>query len=64
MDVGGLDVPRGATAGEIKSVLDEQQKVLEFSTVAQAFEKANALAHEQDLIVVFGSFLPYQTFLG
>ena len=54
--LGGLDVPRGATAGEIKSVLDEQQKVLEFSTVAQAFEKANALAHEQDLIVVFGSF--------
>jgi dihydrofolate synthase/folylpolyglutamate synthase len=54
--LGGLDVPRGATAADIKSVLDEQQKVLEFSTVAQAFEKANALADEQDLIVVFGSF--------
>lgn len=54
--LGGLDMPRGATAGEIKSVLDEQQKVLEFSTVAHAFEKASALADEHDLIVVFGSF--------
>jgi len=54
--LGGLDVPRGATAADIKTVLGEQQKVLEFSTVCQAFEKAKALAHEQDLIVVFGSF--------
>ena len=61
--LGGLDVPRGATAADIKTVLGEQQKVLEFSTVCQAFEKAKALAHEQDLIVVFGSFFTVSNIL-
>ncbi|WP_339898828.1 bifunctional tetrahydrofolate synthase/dihydrofolate synthase [Paraglaciecola polaris] len=54
--LGSLDVPRGASASDIKSVLGNAQKVLEFDSVIQAFEQAKLSAQEQDLIVVFGSF--------
>ncbi|WP_339766738.1 bifunctional tetrahydrofolate synthase/dihydrofolate synthase [uncultured Paraglaciecola sp.] len=54
--LGSLDMPRGATASDIKSVLDDKQKVLEFDSTVQAYQQAKALAHEHDLIVVFGSF--------
>ncbi|MFT6897374.1 MAG: dihydrofolate synthase/folylpolyglutamate synthase [Paraglaciecola sp.] len=54
--LGSLDVPRGASAGDLKTVLDPGQKVLEFATISQAYRHAIGSADKQDLIVVFGSF--------
>ncbi|MFQ3236887.1 MAG: dihydrofolate synthase/folylpolyglutamate synthase [Paraglaciecola sp.] len=54
--LGSLDVPRGATAGDLKTVLDQGQKALEFATISQAYRHAIESADKQDLIVVFGSF--------
>ncbi|WP_166423171.1 bifunctional tetrahydrofolate synthase/dihydrofolate synthase [Paraglaciecola sp. 20A4] len=54
--LGSLDVPRGASASKIKSILDDNQKVLEFDSIVHAYQKAKTMAHEHDLIVVFGSF--------
>lgn len=55
--LGSLDVPRGASAGDLKTVLDQGQKVLEFATISQAYRHAIDSADKQDLIVVFGSFI-------
>lgn len=55
--LGALDVPRGASAGDLKTVLDQGQKVLEFATISQAYRHAIDSAEKQDLIVVFGSFI-------
>jgi len=51
-----LDVPRGASAGDLKMVLDQGQRVLEFPTIKQAYQHAIDSADKEDLIVVFGSF--------
>jgi dihydrofolate synthase/folylpolyglutamate synthase len=54
--VAPLDVPRGAKADQLISVLDKGQKVLEFPNIETAYENALLNANLQDLIVVFGSF--------
>jgi dihydrofolate synthase/folylpolyglutamate synthase len=54
--LGTLDVPRGASAGDLKTVIAQGQKVLEFTSISQAYQHALDSAGKQDLIVVFGSF--------
>jgi dihydrofolate synthase/folylpolyglutamate synthase len=54
--LGSLDVSRGASAGDLKTVLDPGQKVLEFASISQAYRHAIGSADKEDLIVVFGSF--------
>ncbi|MFA3789775.1 bifunctional tetrahydrofolate synthase/dihydrofolate synthase [Aliiglaciecola sp. SL4] len=54
--VASLDVPRGAKSKQLKTVLTEPQKVIEFETVSDALYGATKNANNDDLIVVFGSF--------
>lgn len=51
-----LDVPRGATANSLVSVLSPQKNVLEFDSVEQAYLHALKTATKEDLVIVFGSF--------
>ncbi|MFT2092626.1 bifunctional tetrahydrofolate synthase/dihydrofolate synthase [Paraglaciecola sp. 2405UD69-4] len=51
-----LDVPRGAKGNFIASNLTTDKKVINFPTVVEAYENALEKAHDQDLVVVFGSF--------
>ncbi|MGS2720607.1 bifunctional tetrahydrofolate synthase/dihydrofolate synthase [Paraglaciecola aestuariivivens] len=51
-----LDVPRGAKAQSLESVLSQDKKVLCFDSVEHAYQLAIENAYEDDLIVVFGSF--------
>ena len=57
--IADLDVPRGAKAEQLASVvthLDGDAAVSCFSTVEQAIETADASADEGDRIIIFGSF--------
>ena len=51
-----LHIPRGAKAKQLVSVLSQGKLVLEFDSVAEAYLAACEIAHEEDLILVFGSF--------
>lgn len=51
-----LDIQRGAKTQQLISVLDKEQKVLEFGWVKEAYQHALKLAQKDDLIIVFGSF--------
>jgi dihydrofolate synthase/folylpolyglutamate synthase len=51
-----LQVPRGAKAKQLVSVLSQGKLVLEFDSVTQAYQTACDNAHKEDLILVFGSF--------
>lgn len=51
-----LDVPRGAKASQLVSVLTDEKIVLEFENVNAAYRAACEFAQEDDFIVVFGSF--------
>jgi dihydrofolate synthase/folylpolyglutamate synthase len=51
-----LDVKRGAKPQQLISVLDKEQKVLEFGQVKEAYQYALKSALKDDLIIVFGSF--------
>ena len=51
-----LDVQRGAKTPQLISVLDKEQKVLEFGQVKEAYQYALKSAQKDDLIIVFGSF--------
>jgi dihydrofolate synthase / folylpolyglutamate synthase len=55
-----LPGPRGAVASELAEVLRKEkveEPVAQFPTVAAALSAARKVAHENDKIVVFGSFL-------
>ncbi|MGE5027139.1 MAG: bifunctional tetrahydrofolate synthase/dihydrofolate synthase [Betaproteobacteria bacterium] len=57
--VAGVDQPRGASAGELAGVLENQglaPGVEMFRTVAGAFRHACDMAADDDKIIVFGSF--------
>ncbi len=55
--LGGLEVPRGATACELEKVARESNiKGNYFDNVSEAFKMAQQLAQSNDLILVFGSF--------
>ncbi len=57
--IAGLDVPRGAAAGELAQALQEsgvKGEVLSFTTVAEAVRFACNVAGENDRIAAFGSF--------
>ncbi|GAA0858394.1 bifunctional tetrahydrofolate synthase/dihydrofolate synthase [Aliiglaciecola litoralis] len=51
-----LTVPRGASSKKLKSLFNDDQKVIDFETVSDALNRAIKEADPQDLIVVFGSF--------
>lgn len=56
-NLASLDVPRGATAGEISQFMsDKDANVNCFDNVEQAFKMAKQNSKENDLILVFGSF--------
>ncbi|GAA6185180.1 bifunctional tetrahydrofolate synthase/dihydrofolate synthase [Aliiglaciecola sp. NS0011-25] len=54
--VASLNVPRGAKSKQLKTVLTESQKVVEFEHVSDALLAATKNAGNDDLIIVFGSF--------
>uniref|UniRef100_UPI0030F49D36 bifunctional tetrahydrofolate synthase/dihydrofolate synthase n=1 Tax=Paraglaciecola sp. TaxID=1920173 RepID=UPI0030F49D36 len=49
-----LQVPRGAKAEQLVSVLSQGKLVLEFGSVTEAYHAACENAHKEDLILVFG----------
>ncbi|KXI30626.1 bifunctional tetrahydrofolate synthase/dihydrofolate synthase [Paraglaciecola hydrolytica] len=51
-----LQVPRGAQAKQLVSVLSQGKLVLEFDSVKAAYGTACEIAQKDDLILVFGSF--------
>jgi len=51
-----LNVPRGASAQKLVSVLSEAKMVLEFASVSAAYGAACKKAQKGDFILVFGSF--------
>ncbi|WP_158968470.1 bifunctional tetrahydrofolate synthase/dihydrofolate synthase [Paraglaciecola sp. L3A3] len=51
-----LNVPRGAKAKALVSVLATTEKVLEFTTVENAYSEALQQADKEDCVIVFGSF--------
>ena len=51
-----LHVPRGATCDKVSAALVGQHVEGQFRRVSEAIDKAQELATEQDVIVVFGSF--------
>ncbi|MEP0356389.1 bifunctional tetrahydrofolate synthase/dihydrofolate synthase [Paraglaciecola sp.] len=51
-----LDVPRGASANLIASHLTSNKKVVNFTSVLEAYKSALNVAQQGDLVVVFGSF--------
>lgn len=51
-----LNVPRGAPAQKLVSVLSKVEKVLEFDSVSAAYTAACKIAQKDDFILVFGSF--------
>jgi dihydrofolate synthase/folylpolyglutamate synthase len=57
-----LPPPRGATADELALHIDQEKD--EFASPAAAFEAALRRAHENDKIVVFGSFLTVGEVMG
>lgn len=52
-----LSEARGASSQFLKSVLVNQQLVVEFDTVEEAYDVALENANKNDLVVVFGSFI-------
>ncbi|GAB2686351.1 bifunctional tetrahydrofolate synthase/dihydrofolate synthase [Aliiglaciecola aliphaticivorans] len=54
--VASLNVPRGAKSKQLKTVLTDSQKVVEFESVSDALHEAKKNAKHDDLIIVFGSF--------
>jgi dihydrofolate synthase/folylpolyglutamate synthase len=52
-----LSGPRAASAGELAIHLKDAPEVHQYASPAQAFAAAKEAAHENDKIVVFGSFL-------
>jgi dihydrofolate synthase / folylpolyglutamate synthase len=54
--VASLDVPRGASSEQLAKVLTDAEKVLEFDSVAQAYQTARLQAQPNDVVVVMGSF--------
>ena len=53
--IAGLDVPRAAPVQQLSDALQEQQ-VLELDSIQQAFEMALKQCHNNQLILVCGSF--------
>lgn len=51
-----LDVSRAAKVEQLVTVLSAQKKVLEFSSVKQAYNAAIALASDESCVICFGSF--------
>jgi dihydrofolate synthase/folylpolyglutamate synthase len=51
-----LNVPRGASANTLFSILSAEKKVLNFNSVETAFLAALEKSAKDDLIIVFGSF--------
>jgi dihydrofolate synthase/folylpolyglutamate synthase len=57
--VAGIGQPRGASAGEMLRVMEQEglvQRAEAFPSVAEAYRHACAKATEDDKILVFGSF--------
>jgi dihydrofolate synthase/folylpolyglutamate synthase len=57
--VAGIGLPRGAGAGELLRVMEQEglaQRAEAFTSVAEAYRDACAKAAEDDKILVFGSF--------
>ncbi|GAB3032019.1 bifunctional tetrahydrofolate synthase/dihydrofolate synthase [Bowmanella dokdonensis] len=52
-----LGPPRGASSGQLHALLPAGQSVIDYDSVTEAFIQARRQAKEQDLILVFGSFL-------
>jgi dihydrofolate synthase/folylpolyglutamate synthase len=55
--VASINEFRGAAADHVSSQLDSRQKVLEYSSVVEAYQHAVNVAKDNETIVVFGSFL-------
>ena len=56
--IASIDGGRGATASHVSSQLDsDEQKVLKYDAVVDAYEQAVNSCKEGDTIIVFGSFL-------
>lgn len=51
-----VDNPRAAKSTELVSILSTAQTVLNFNSVENAYQQALEQAHDEDLIIVFGSF--------